>query len=137
MLLLVVEGYYICPTFYEDTVNMDNRDAIIRTYFDRGYSYKEIQSVLAKKHKYTLSLVHLQRLITRMGLYRRMQHSPLQDLVDFIHNEVKHSGQQLGYRFMHMKCTRAGLHVSQKMVAEALRIIDPEGVELRKRRRVI
>ena len=119
-------------------MDRNTRSKLIRYYFIRGYTYQEIQTTLCVNHDYCVSLVHLKRIISGLGLFRKQHHSPLEDVVDFIMEEVdNNTGQQCGYRFMHSKCIKAGLRVTQQIVLEALRIIDPEGVALRKRRRLI
>ena len=79
-------------------------DQLIRTYFSRGYMYKEIRFVLQSKHNFTISLVQLQRLISKLGLFRRGHHSPVDDVVKFIDEEVKRSGQ------LHQYCNRQFIH---------------------------
>ena len=114
-----------------------DRDNLIMTYFTRGYRYEEIRAVLTHKHEITISIRHLSREIARLNLHRYGHHSPLADVVNFISNEIDRSGQQHGYRFMYKKCLSAGLRVNRDTVMEALRLIDPDGVDLRKRHRLI
>lgn len=114
-----------------------DRERLIDEYFKRGYTYKEIQAVLCYNHDINISLVQLKRIIKNLGLHRRGHHSNLQQVVDYISSEVEQSGQQHGYRFMCRKLRKAGYTVTERMVMYALQLIDPEGVNLRKRRRLI
>ena len=42
-------------------------------------------------------------------------------------------GMLHGYKFMHLKCIQAGLVVTQTTIRHLLIILDPQGVQLRKR----
>ena len=54
-----------------------------------------------------------------------------------IRREIHGPGRLAGYRnIWHALRLRHGVHVSQKMVARMMKEIDPEGVELRKSRRL-
>ena len=117
--------------------NMDARNELITEYFKRGYQYKMIINILSRRHGYEVSLSHIKRLIATLGLYRRGHHSSLEDIIEFITDQIKRSGQQHGYRFMHQKCLRSGLIVPRQVVSDALSILDPVGVDLRRRRRLI
>lgn len=118
-------------------MDTETRNELISTYFHKGYEYVYIQAILIEKHAYYISLVHLKRLLKRLGLHRYGHYSDVEDIVRFISEEVKGSGQQHGYRFMHQKCLNAGLRVPRNVVATAVRLLDPEGVELRKKRRLV
>ena len=118
---------------------MDSRNNIlvIKDYFRKGYNYSEIQAMLLMKHDCSLGVRHIKRLMSEFGLHRRNHHSSPEDIVDFIMKELESAGQQLGYRYMYKKCIQAGLRVTHELVAEAVCLVDPDGVELRKRRKFI
>lgn len=54
----------------------------------------------------------------------------------FLHDQFNQYGMLHGYRFMHLKCIQAGLVVTQSTVRALLKILDPQGVQLRSRRRL-
>lgn len=108
----------------------------IKFYFKLGLMYDEIIALLAQNHRIVISMRTLKRHLRTLKLFRRKFHSDLWDVVQFIDNEVRHSGNQNGYRWMHLKCKQAGLLVSRHEVATLIQILDPEGVELRRRRRL-
>ena len=54
----------------------------------------------------------------------------------FIRDQLSKSGEMHGYRWMHMKCIQHGIVVSQDTVRLLLQLLDPIGVDQRKRRRL-
>ena len=102
-----------------------------------GFTAIQIQCILGMRHGIVLSLVHLRRLMWRLGLYRRGHPSNINDIVDAIHIELNGSGRMLGYRSMWRRLTTTyGLRVSQNMTRLLLGLLDPEGVALRARGRL-
>ena len=59
---------------------------------------------------------------------------PRQELQCPMTNEIR---PLHGYRFMHLKCITNGLVVSKETIRVLLGILDPEGVELRRARRLV
>ena len=61
------------PT-YSDIIkgNGGSRNDIIRAYFERGYSYKDICAFLQTLHNITLSVAGLKKALRRMCLKRRL-----------------------------------------------------------------
>lgn len=116
---------------------MEYRNELIIEYFHRNYMYSEIQDILYINHGYRISITQLKRVLSNLGLYRRKNYSPIEEIIDVIDKELSGAGQQLGYRFMHQKCKKAGLVVPRSIVMEAQRLMDPVGVELRKKKRLI
>ena len=113
-----------------------NRDQLIEQYFKSGLNHKEIISVLATKYHLTLSLRHLKRILKRHDLYRRKHKSSNDRVIGFLQDQLRKSGKLHGYRWMHFKCIQNGLVVTQDTVRFLLQILDPAGVEQRKRRRL-
>lgn len=72
-----------------------------------------------------------------MNLSRYKNPSDVQDVYNFISDQVQKSGRQHGYRFMHLKCKLAGLVVSRQTVVDVMQVLDPEGIQLRRRRKLI
>lgn len=116
---------------------MEDREEIIRHYFRLGYSYDDICISLASRHNILISKRHLKRLINfHMGLFRRKHYSDINDVIDFIEILLTTSGQLHGYRWIHLKCILHGLTVSRETVRLILGFLDPEGVQVRRRRRL-
>ncbi|KAJ8018956.1 hypothetical protein HOLleu_42757 [Holothuria leucospilota] len=79
---------------------------------------------------------HLKRIFGRLGLFRRQNHDDVVDVALRIGEEIESSGRLHGYRWMHNKLKNNGFNTSKETVLELLRILDPEGVQIRRRRRL-
>ncbi|KAJ8050817.1 hypothetical protein HOLleu_04161 [Holothuria leucospilota] len=88
-------------------------------------------------HGIVLSERHLKRILRQLGLFRRNRFVNFEEILLFIHNELQGSAKLNGYRLMHLKCIQNGFSVSREMVREIIRALDPEGVELRRRRTLV
>ncbi len=112
------------------------RNNIIKCYFHLGLTNKEILAFLAHKHHIIISISTLKRITKRLCLFRRNREEDLVHVALFIVRQCEEAGQLNGYRWMHSKCIAEGYVVSQATVRLLLSIIDPEGVELRTKRRL-
>ena len=56
--------------------------------------------------------------------------------IAFIEQELQGSGSSLGYRQMHRLCCQNGIKITRKSVAIIQSMLDPEGVQIRKRNRL-
>lgn len=72
-----------------------------------------------------------------MSLYRRQNYTNIIGVCEFIHAQLRQSGRMHGYRLMHLKCIQHGLIVQKESVHELLRTLDPQGLEIRCRRRLL
>ena len=126
-----------CGIFYvfRALIDMD-RVSIISICRHFGLKQWEILDVL-HDHGIKLSERHLRRILKILNLYRRKNVSEIEDVADFIARNLEGYGQQLGYRSMHLRCTLAAYKVSMENVRLILKVLDPEGVEIRRRRRLV
>jgi len=69
-------------------------------------------------------------------MYQRKHYTPDIDVAMYIQEQLKHSGQMIGYHWMHLKCLHFGFVVTQETVRHIIFILDAEGVEIRRRRRL-
>lgn len=113
------------------------RDAIINVYFEMELKYCDIVRALALYHDIVISERHLKRILNGMGLFRRKGYSDVIDVISFVELQLKESGRQHGYRWMTQKCSVNGLKCTQEDVRVILRILDPEGSQQRKGRRLL
>ncbi|XP_048752256.1 uncharacterized protein LOC125663877 [Ostrea edulis] len=111
-------------------------DTLIHFYFLIGLTYNEIVSCLALQHQVLLSERTLKRRLAAMNLYRRKNKPSLIRVSAFLSKLILKDDMQSGYRWMHQRCLLAGYMLSRETVAGLLSIPDPEGVELRKRKRL-
>jgi hypothetical protein len=112
------------------------RDDLIGKYFKLGLKYTDIIKCLDELHGYSIGIRTLKRVTKKLGLYRRKHKSDILQIALFIIEQCEGHGQMHGYRWMHLKCLDRGFVVDQETVRCLLHIIDPEGVEYRRRRRL-
>ncbi|KAJ8302230.1 hypothetical protein KUTeg_021217 [Tegillarca granosa] len=96
-----------------DQRNIKKIDSLINLYFNFGLIYDDIVFVLAENHGIKISTRHLKRRLSRLNL-RRRQYS-LEDVVDFIKEEVKGPGLLHGYWILFAKCRDRGLQVKKRL----------------------
>lgn len=91
-------------------------------------------------HGISLCLRQLKIILAHLGLKRKFgqEESPIETIVSAILKEMTCSGQCIGYRPMWRRLVYSyRLNVKRDMVLDIMRIIDPDGIERRKRRRLI
>ena len=113
-----------------------DRDELMYLYFSLGFNHKEILNCLAYSHGIIISLRTLRRSLKSMNLYRRKFKSDIVDVAVFVESQLQKHGQLHGYKLMHLKCIQNGLVVTQDTVRHLLHVLDPEGVEYRRKRRL-
>jgi len=109
---------------------------LICFYFLLGLRYWEILMFLKVEDGINISMSTLRRHLQSLGLFRRKAQSDLLEVALFIQEQLNQYGTLHGYKFMHLKCIQTGLVVSQRTVRYLLKILDPEGVQLRLRNRL-
>ena len=112
-------------------------DHLLQRYHRLGYTQDEMRVSLAVKHSIVVSVRQLKRHLSRLRLFRRKHHTDIAEVTVFIMNELRTCAQQLGYRMMHLRCLNAGLVVSRDTVRHLLGLLDPRGVELRRKGRIV
>ena len=108
------------------------RNDIIREYFTAGLTHAEIVRFLARIHDCQISVRQVKRILAASNCMHRKNHSPVEQIVEFIHRQLSTSRKLCGYRFMHKICLKNGIHVPRSMVQEILKLLDPVGVETRR-----
>ena len=108
----------------------------IRVYFNLGYSHKEILACLAWNHGIIISLRHLRMLLRKERLYRRKGQTDILTVALFVYEQLQHCGQLYGYRMMHQRCLQQGYIVSHSTIRTLQHLLDPEGIERRKKHRL-
>ena len=116
-------------------VNPGGRNDIVESYFRLGFDYTEILMYLVLFHGISLSLRQLKRVLKSKGLGRRRNSSDIREICQVVEEELRGSGSNIGYRQMTRRLVNDyGLIVDRETVRELLKILDPEGVELRAKR---
>ena len=114
---------------------------MIRRYFHQGLSDTEIVFTLLRIHGVSLCVRQLKRILACLGLKCRFNDnnsSPLETIVEAILKKIETSGQCIGYHTVWRRLVqRYNLKVECDTVLNLLRIIDSNGVDRRKRRRLL
>ncbi|XP_015122918.1 uncharacterized protein LOC107045241 [Diachasma alloeum] len=115
-----------------------SREQHIQNYFEEGYTYPEITSLLSKYHDIAISLRQLCRILKKMRLKRKnITEDSLECICSAMIDELGASGSCLGYKSMWRRLSQTyGLKVRRETVYEILHLLDPEGIENRQRHRL-
>ena len=113
---------------------MEMLEAIL-FYFHIEMKYSEILAALASRHGMVISLSHLKRVLKANNLRRRTFADP-GTIIDFVITQLDGPSRLHGYRWMHAKCLEHGIRARKEDVRIILELLDPEGVALRRRRRL-
>ena len=111
-------------------------DKLIKHYFGMGLSNGEIRACLLLQHRLTVSDRTIKRRLSNLRLFRRKHYSDELNIATFIQKQLEGAGCMHGYKWMHLKCLHNGLTVTQETVRLILSMLDPQGVEIRKRHRL-
>ena len=118
--------------------NMENssREEIITHYFHSGLSYTEIISFLFVYHGILITLRQLNRVLRKLGLFRRKFKASITSNISAIQTEQVSSSSSFGYRLMHKKLRQKKLVIDRETVRIAMRYLDTEGVTARSSHRL-
>ena len=117
----------------------DLHASTILKYYDDGLTYVEILEFLRIHHSCDISLSTLKRWFREKGIRRRPIaeiRSDQNDVRQAVQEELSGSGSGIGYRRMHRTLRSKGLLCRRDDVRKIVKELDPEGVQLRKRRRL-
>ena len=113
-----------------------SRKDVIKKYLYGGYSYLEIIKFLSKYHDIFISLRQLYRILRNLGLFRRKQHSNVNEILLVLKYMLKDSSFSLGYRSMHQKLRRLGYITNKETVRLCMKNLNESHVALRQCRRL-
>lgn len=108
----------------------------VKTYFSLGLSHSEILYSLAKNHNIVISSRTLKRKLADLKLFRKKHFSDILDVACAVEELLEEHSKLHGYRLLHLELQRKGFVVARQTVRDLLAILDPEGVDLRKRKRL-
>ena len=117
-------------------LTMSTREDLVVKYFREGFSYKEIISLLSSCHDVNFSIRTLHRILKRYNLMRKNRDVNIYQVLNSIAAELRTSNSQLGYRAMHQKLCSKGVFADRETVRLAVKCLDPEGVELRRKHKL-
>ena len=95
------------------------RESIIFVCFKLGFKQREIVAILQSQFGINISERHLRRILCKLNLHRG-EHFDIGDVATFVFSQLEKSGQQQGYRLMHLRCLLSALYVSIHNVRKPL-----------------
>jgi len=115
-----------------------NIDEVIEIYFRHGFTQLEILAFLSMYNQVNISLRTLQRILHDKKLRRQGDGRNLIDVINAVDEELSTDhGQHLGYRAMHQRLVVGrNITTNRETVRSILLSLDPEGVNMRKQRRL-
>ena len=134
-LLAMLNGCQAPSSYIPSELINQDRDEIIRQYFNLGFSYNEILAFLLIYHGICIGMRQLHRILRAMGL-RRNNCANTNAVINRIMYEIAGSGRDLGYRSMQARLRLSGINVDRESVRIILAALDPEGVASRRHRRL-
>ena len=138
-LLIFRNVYCVLPNYIPAICylgHISDRDSLITTYFNLGFTYNEILAFLLLSHGIKLSLSELKRVLKSRRLRRRENASRITEAINAVGEELRGSGNSIGYRQIHQRVlVDHSLVVARETVRIILKTLDPEGVLLRSRHR--
>lgn len=109
---------------------------ICKFYFHLGLEYKHILGFLAEIHGICLSMRTLKRILKHQGLFRKKFNTDILEAAMFIQDKITSTGNQQGYRWMHLQCTQHGITITRDNVQILMKLLDPIGVQIRQKKRL-
>ena len=110
---------------------MANKDlkSLLTSYFNRGFTYKEIQLFLEKNHDRCISIATLKRRMKDFGLKRRNTEYHEMEVREHIRKQLDGPGCMVGYRHVWHTLQMQGVRAPRIVVQKLLKEMDPEGTE--------
>ena len=121
----------------DDMANEEEKiDHVIRTYFFKGFTYREICMFLERHHEYFVSMTTLKRKVKKLGLHRRMRCFDIDAIRGTITELLDGPNNNLGYCTVWHYLQMNGTRVPRTIVADLLKELDPSRVQERRAHRL-
>lgn len=117
----------------------DEIKTVVEKYFNEGLTYTEIIEFLRIQHNYEVSLSTVKRWLRYFGLRKRPlsnNRSPRITVREAVRDELSGSGAGVGYRRIHRILISKGIACRREDVRKFMKLLDPTGVDLRRRKRL-
>ncbi|CAC5403727.1 unnamed protein product [Mytilus coruscus] len=101
-----------------------------------GASSREVTDTTGVSSREETDTTGVKRILKKLRLFRRKHYTPLKNVVAFIKDNIKGSGRLHGYCWRFMKCRQGGFTLQKENVRIKIQIINPEGVEMRRKGRL-
>lgn len=107
-------------------------DNLITEYFLMGLEQQDIVNHL-RRDGVQMCIRTLRRKLKALNLFRRKNYSSVEDVVNYVEQQMVKSSSLHGYRWFWLKMITKGFTVKQETVRLALKALNPVGVEERKK----
>ena len=128
------------PDYAAALMNIENgqRDNLIEMYFHKSFTSMEIVGALLTLHGISVCVNTVQNVLKKRGLRRRFVETAdvLRSAILEVQRELLESGMSVGYRCMWQRLVRRGIRVKRETVAKIVKELDPDGVRIRKYKRL-
>lgn len=131
--------FAFCPSCGSNNlrnIHGKDMDELLRYYFQKGFSYKNILLFLSKYHDTEMCMRTLQQRLHYLGLKRRNVLYNIQEVRREIINNLNGPGCSGGYRSHWHSLRLKGIQVPRRVVEELCRELDPAGCQERKTHRL-
>ncbi|XP_013390872.1 uncharacterized protein LOC106159197 [Lingula anatina] len=116
---------------------LTDADEHILDYCQKEVPYKIIPQLLAKYHNVEISYNAVKKRAKKLGINKRGPGTTSEaEVIAALQDELTSASSLVGYREMTSILRKKGLIVRRNTVMQLLRTLDPEGVEIRRRRRL-
>ena len=133
-------SFAFCPSCHRDLRhqrrNSKEMEDLLRFYFQKGFSNKNILSLLSKYHDTKMCMRTLQQRLYDMGFKRRNVSCSILNVRKEIRNSLNGPGCLGGYRSHWHALRMKGIQVPHRDVEQVCREIDPAGCQERKAHRL-
>ena len=121
---------------YSSSDSEDDEESLIKYYFTRGFQYDAIVDFLSKRHGVHMSERTLRSRLRSYGLKRRQPHYNIDEIRELIQEKLRGPACMGGYRSIWHALRISGYQVPRRVVEKLMRELDPEGIEIRRSRRL-
>ena len=117
-----------------------DENAIIKYYFQRGFSYNEILLFFVNRHNHEISYSTLLRRLKAYGLGRKgfFDREDSDNIIEVVRQRIQElingPGTCAGYQIIWHTLEMEGLRVPHIIVQDMLKELDPDGLQLRRAR---
>ena len=109
---------------------------LINQYFNHGYDYNSILALLKKENQIEISIRTLQRYLKSLSLRRKNLDKQSANVLADVELLLKNNGNSQGYRSIKQQLSENGIQYSFETVRLALKVLDPEGTEERRKKKL-
>ena len=114
----------------------DDEESLIEYHFTRGFQYDAIVDFLSKWHGVHMSERTLRSRLRSYGLKRKQPDYNIDEIRELIQEKLRGPACMGGYRSIWYALRISDYQVPRRVVEQLMRELDPEGIEIRRSRRL-